>query len=292
MSALEDLVLVGRLSDVTLGDLVRGAGRYRPALIAVVVLLVGLQLLPARPGKLTPTGAPSDLASGGGPQVGSGATPTAASTSTTFGPTTTEPFASSSTSSFGSFSSSDTTVPSSDTGSSSSFTFSSSDTGTSATTTTAPVRPLSIEASAWATQTAGTPLASNGVPDGTLPVGKRVGQDDKRSFVRLSGTTAILALAEDSSGNRTPPSTATGPVGVRACQVTADWDPAQGETFAQAPAYDTSRCATGARSDDGSWRFDLTAFFTRTDKRGFALVPTTDAAVDYQVTFKTTALPG
>jgi hypothetical protein len=149
-----------------------------------------------------------------------------------------------------------------------------------------------ILASAWATSTAGVPSAASGVPDGTLPVGKRVGQDDKRSFVRLVGTATVLALAEEATGSRTPPTTATGPLAVQACQVTADWEPAQGETFAQAPAYDSSRCVKGVRSDDGSWRFDLGTFATRTDRRGFALVPTSDAAVDFQFAFKAAALAG
>jgi hypothetical protein len=292
MSALKHLSLMGRLSDVTLGDLARGLGRYRPALVALVVLLVALQLLPDRAGRVTPTGTTSDAAAGG-PQVGSGS---AASTSTSVETPTTVASGEFSPS-FGSFSSSDTVAPSDGTSdsssdSSSSFTFDTSDTsGSAATTTTAAPQPLVILASAWATSTAGTPLAASGVPNGTLPVGKRVGQDDKRSFVRLTGTKTVLALAEETSGNRTPPSTATGPIGVRACQVTADWEPADGETFAQAPTYDASRCVAGVRSDNGSWRFDLASFFTRTDRRGFALVPTADAAVDFQVTFQTSALP-
>lgn len=144
--------------------------------------------------------------------------------------------------------------------------------------------PLQIVGSAWATATAGTPLAAQGVPAKSLPVGTRVGQHDKRSYVRLSGSAPALTLAPhpDAAGQRAPE---TGMI--LACQVTvAGWKDAEALRFADAPAHDSTKCVPGVRSADGSWTFDLSAFPTRSDDRGFALVPGPTAPLDFQVAFK------
>jgi hypothetical protein len=145
--------------------------------------------------------------------------------------------------------------------------------------------PLRIVAAAWATNAgAGTPLATNGVPAGTLPVGTRLGGDDKRSYVRLSGTLATLFLTEDTANAR---AAVNGTASVSACQVTdRGWPEAEGEAFTAAPAFDPKACVVGTRSPDGRWSFDLASFASRTDDRGFALVPTPGGPVDFQVVFK------
>lgn len=144
---------------------------------------------------------------------------------------------------------------------------------------------LGVVASGWASATAGTPLGADGVPDGSLPVGKRIGQDDKRSYVKLAGQGVVLSLREKADGNRAP--VGPGPVIVRACKATAEWQPGENLTFDQIP-FDPDACVDGRREADGSWTFDLGSFpaAQRVDTKGFALVPGgTDAAIDYQVAF-------
>ncbi len=114
-----------------------------------------------------------------------------------------------------------------------------------------------------------------------LPVGKRIGQTDKYSFVRLNGDAPVLILTEVADGARTT----AGVVGVSACQITDDtWAEQDNVPSDRAPKFDSTKCAVGTRAADGSWSFDLTPFPTPTDRRGFALVPT-GASIDYQVNF-------
>jgi hypothetical protein len=120
------------------------------------------------------------------------------------------------------------------------------------------------------------------VPAGALPVGKRVGQVDKFSFVRLAGDAAVLVVPEVAEGARTT----TGNVGISACQITtAGWPERENVPSDQAPKYDANQCVVGSRGADGAWSFNLLTFPTRTDARGFALGPTGDS-IDYQVNLK------
>jgi hypothetical protein len=121
------------------------------------------------------------------------------------------------------------------------------------------------------------------VPAGTLPVGTRATQDDKLSFIRLSGDETILRLSEDPAGART----ISGPAVVQACPIqSAGWKEAEGEAFADAPQPDVSFCVEGTRSIEGVWSFDLSPFSERTGDRGFALRPGSGAGIDFQVAFK------
>ena len=151
------------------------------------------------------------------------------------------------------------------------------------TTTTVMVSPLRIVGSTWASRTAGTPLAAQGVPESSLPVGSRLGQPDKASFIRLDGTATSLLLAphEDASGQRSPDAGA-----IQACQITdAEWKDGEAISFDAAPAYDETTCSAGVRNPDGTWTFDLAGFPGRADDRGFALVPGPDVPLDFQVSF-------
>lgn len=145
--------------------------------------------------------------------------------------------------------------------------------------------PLTVREGGWSTQEAGTPLSADGVPAGTLPVGTRVGRDDKRSFVRLSGDDTVLRLTEDPTGSR---STA-GVAAVQACQITSAVWAAKNEMAmgsADEPTWDPNRCVAGTRASDGTWTFDLSGFPTRSDGRGFALIPAPGGPIDAQVSFK------
>lgn len=300
------LSVVGRLGDVTLGELARAIARYRPAAVALVVLLVALQLLPDRTPRVLPladrppgAGA-GDAETRGGPQVASdeedgdgtgvasgeeGDDGSGLGDDAVFGGSgesfEDDEFAfEDDDSSFG-----DGDGDGSEDGGSFDEDGSSGDGDDplSLENDIAPI-PLFVMEYGWATATAGTPVASSDVPEGTMPVGKRIGQDDKISFVRLIGTETVLELQEASDGQRTPP---LGTAGVRICQSTeADWSGGDAQTFDAAPAYAEDQCAPGERSDDGLWTFDLSSFADVEDRRGFVLVPAEDAAVDFQVAFE------
>ena len=270
---------MGSFSSITLGDVADGAARYRPVAVAIAAVLLVLQLLPDDSAVRRPlAGGAAQVSGAARPAASTADAPAAPALDSTiddvapsFGPTV-GPFASASDDSTGS-------------GSDGAFTDSDSDFSTSDDfgTSTAPPAPLRIVAKAWATQTAGTPVASAGVPAGSLPVGKRLGQDDKRSFVRLSGEDDVLVLAEDSAGSRTT----TGAVGVQACQITdVAWRDGEAMTFDQAPKYDARSCVAGTRADSGIWTFDLSGIPTRADQRGFALLPAAGSSVDFQVAMR------
>ena len=122
------------------------------------------------------------------------------------------------------------------------------------------------------------------MPDGDLPVGTRLGQPDKASYVRLSGSESMLLMREDPAGNR---AAANGDALIRACQITdATWKPATAEGFASAPKYDSGACVDGNRGSDGTWTFALATFDDPTDARGFAIVASPTAPVDFQVALR------
>jgi hypothetical protein len=283
---------VGSLRDVSLGDILTALGRYRPVVLTVAAILLALAVLPK------PAGLASTAAAGGairtppeptaatvaGPGADASATtvPVDASSSdaSTFSPSSGATFSgSSSSSSFSgsSFGSSSDTTP---TTTSSSFetTF---DTLPPSSTSPTSSGPLRIVSKTWASRTSGTPLAKEGVPDGTLPVGVR-GQDDKLSFVRLAGDELVLNLAEEPSGARSN----VGPSSVQACPITTSgWK--DGEAIGLTDiAYDTGNCVQGVRGENGLWQFDLGKYPERTGGNGFALVPGEGGGLDYQVAFR------
>jgi hypothetical protein len=161
----------------------------------------------------------------------------------------------------------------------------SSDAGTSDTTiTTLPRRsPLKIRVAAWSSRTAGTPLAAQDVPEKTLPVGKRLGQDDKVSFVKLQGTDTTLRLkVGDAAGQRTPESAV-----IYACPIAGSaWTEGDAMSMDADPEYDCAKQVEG-KANGNEWIFDLASFGASsiTSDRGFALVPGGDGLADFQVAF-------
>jgi hypothetical protein len=127
-------------------------------------------------------------------------------------------------------------------------------------------------------------VGTAGVPSGDLPVGTRLGADDKHSFVRLSGGGRTLTLHVDAAGAR---SAINGDVKIQACQVTAGgWAENPGAAFDAEPTWDATACVPGVASTDGTtWTFAIGLFASPTDGRGLALVPGSGAATDFQVTF-------
>lgn len=290
---------MGSLGELSLGDIGRALSRYKPVAATVLAILVALAVLPApdRPPGLASTGigdistpAPAAASSSAG-GAGTGATDDAAIAGDSFSPPVTSGSTSFPSSSSGSsFSSGPSDSASSDFPSGSSSDGSSSDfgpitSGTSTVDTTgepeAP-KPLQVVASAWASRTGGTPLAKDGVPAKTLPVGTRATTNDKLSFVRLAGDGTSLGFATDPAGARE----VSGPAKVQACKVTEKWAPAEGIPIPDAPTYSETKCVQGTLGASGIWVFDLSSFADRADELGFALVPGDGAGVDFQVAFK------
>lgn len=149
----------------------------------------------------------------------------------------------------------------------------------------APHQPLELRAAAWASRTAGTPLAAFGVPEQSLPIGLRLNVLDKASFVRLRGTTSMLVLTEVAGGQRGEPAAAR----LQACRIIEQaWQDEQAQSFEAAPSWDGEACVAGTRAADGRWTFDLSQFPARTDDHGFAVLPGVDAPADFQVALRRT----
>ena len=275
----------GTIADVKLGHIVAALGRYRPVLAVVgVVLLLALVLEgPALVGEsnrfatpnpasrvqtgapptTTTTAQPADSFTPPAPRGGAGET-AAAAPARSATPSATP--------------ASSYTPPRSSSGGSS--------TGGSRSFDEQPDAPLTIAAAAWASRTAGTPVADAGVPADSLPVGMRVGQDDKRSFIRLTGDEFSLTLVpvDEEGANRSPEEAV-----IQACQISeGGWEEGEAISFDDAPPYDPEDCVDGVRAENGTWTFSLITYPQRDDDRGFALVPGPDAPIDFQVAFSRT----
>lgn len=154
-------------------------------------------------------------------------------------------------------------------------------------TTAAPVaapaeQPLAVRGFGWAGSLSGSGVSSAEVPEGTMPVASRLGQLDKASFVRLSGTSTTLTLVEDPAGGRE----AIGSGVVVACPITdGGWAEEPDQSMDAAPPWDSARCVAGVEDND-TWIFDLSGFDDRAGPNGFALVPDASAPPDFQVTFR------
>jgi hypothetical protein len=286
---------MGSLGDISLGDIGRALARYRPVAVTVLAILIALAVLP-RPDR------PAGLAGASGIEITTPSTsPPAAdgapsSADATDVPTTiadTGFAVSSGATSFPSFSSgssfsSDAFPDASGSGSpepgSSSGSFGDVTSGTSTVDTrNGPVEPvpLRVVGRLWAARTGGTPLATQDVPAGTLPVAFRA-TDDKISFVKVAGDGTSLGFAVDASGTRET----SGPIKLQACKVTEAWSDGAGIPLQDAPTFDETKCVEGTLSASGIWLFDLSSFPTRTDEFGFAIRGGAGAGLEWQVALK------
>lgn len=145
--------------------------------------------------------------------------------------------------------------------------------------------PLAVVASGYASSVGGTPLEQD-PGGGGLPVAATGGNDNKRSFIRLSGDETVLRLQEAAEGG-----VRSDAGGVKACAITADWTPARGQALSAAPAFDVNNCATGIRDANGLWTFDLSSFGPVGETKGFALTPAAGTASTFQVVFGPMAVP-
>jgi hypothetical protein len=292
-----------RFSAVTLGDITAGLRRYWPAAVTALVIVVMAAFLPGdrpgSPGGLFGGSAPAPVAVSAGSGAGSDGSAAGVDTSGSDGAGVADSTYDSGASfglrpsaTFGGSSNSATTFGGNEDAAAPDAPLFSSPSGSGGAgsgsgsgSSSQPV-PLTISAKLWATNGSGTPLATQDVPNGSLPVGKRVGQEDKRSYVRLSGTDTLLRLAEAGSGRSTGGSV----VSVQACRVTqADWAEGSGVALSSAPAFEATSCVKGQRATDGVWEFDLSAYPDRADAKGFALVVAPDGGVDFQVNFTSIA---
>lgn len=295
---------MGSLADLTLGDIARALGRYKPVVLTVVGILVVVALAPGPrravgdalaglPGPVRALPAAQDDAVGADPAAPGvdGAPPEVGefgddASSFSSGPSTFGPSGAGTSSGFGSGDDGDDTSGSEDFSGSDSGSFSGDDSSFSGGVggdVDDAARPLTVVASATAANPTTSNLPGSTVPAGTLPVGKRFGQDDRYSYVRLAGDDTELVLAFDPAGTRTT----SGVPSVIACRVTREnWPEGENKPLNEIP-FDRTQCANGAREDAaGTYRFDLSPLGELTDTRGFALVPGPGAAVDFQVAFR------
>ena len=259
------------LSETTLGDITSAAARYRPVALTIAAVLLALAVLPE------PRFRDDPLASS--PTFGDGAVVRAEKSPST---DATTPIAESPPVTFAPDASFDEGF--SDEFAGGDFGFSGDSEGSrgfdpsagSSFDSSRPA-PLMVVRSGWWSRTSGTPLATTDVPEGTLPVGKRVGQDDKRSFIELAGDESILTLKEEADGSRQQ----LGSPQIQICPITAEWEDAEG--MSESPPYDTNSCVAGSYGDGGVWTFELTQFGAAADWAGFAIVPAPGSPVDFQV---------
>lgn len=289
---------MGSIGELSIGDIGRALGRYKPVAATVLAILLALAVLPKpdRPPGLGATGlAGADIATPSSPGASrattsgttgdGGVAGEATSPPVTSGPPTFGPFSTGSSFANTEPSSGSSAFPDGSSGGSSSD-FGPITSGTSTADTTGepePPKPLRIVGTTWATRTGGTPLATQDVPEGTLPVAARV-EDSKLSFVRLAGDGTALGFTEEATGRQET----SGPPKVQACKVTEAWEDGEAIPLQDAPAYDANKCVQGSVSASGVWLFDLSSFSDRADDKGFALVPGEGAGLEWQVAFKLT----
>ena len=291
------------IGGVTLAEIWGGALRYKPVAAAIVVLLIAAIVLPGAAvlnddgfSSASSTRAPLVAASGSGGLAGTtgdadaSAFDAAGATATTLdgtGPGAAALVGAATSSDFSTFVAPPASSSSSSTATTATPAPSGAPSSQPAATTTATVAlapSYAVREGGWATAQSTSPLSSAGIPEGGLPIGKRLGDVDKVSFVRLAGaSTALVLKVSDATGaNRF-----TDSAKVQACRILASsWQAQAGMSLEQAPPYDRNACAAGAVQADGTWRFDLSAFKDAADARGFALVPAADAGTDFQLVFQ------
>lgn len=284
-----------RLVDVSLADIGRTMYRYRPVVAAgAAIVVLGLALPgPARVGldrsQFATAGAASNRTSInpaitlGDQDEGVVEFLPAEDSSSMFTPFVPPSPSFSAPSTFDSGSSAPTGgAGSSSSGSSTTPTTISDSTTFDSSPTSAP-KPVEITTSLWASRSAGTPLASHGVPEKALPVGKALGQEDKVTFLRLSGSPERIELKEHADGQRSSATAA-----IQVCLVkTPGWKSGEAVAFADAPERDCSVSVLGVRAESRSWSFDLRPFEGRSGD-GFSFAPAPGSPVDFQVAFVAT----
>lgn len=146
-------------------------------------------------------------------------------------------------------------------------------------------RPTTVVSGGYASNEAGTPLATFGVPEGGVAVARRAGRTSKVTYLRLSGNGTPLVLDVDPDGANVLDAQAA----IRLCPVLDDdWDAGPGDTsLDDAPTYDCERSIVGVRSTAGDqWTFDIAGLGLPEDA-GVALVPDDDATTpEFQVVFR------
>jgi hypothetical protein len=125
------------------------------------------------------------------------------------------------------------------------------------------------------------------VPDGVIVVAAVAGQVVRVAAVglpveRLADDPSSVLLTLRESGE-TVQQSGTGPK-VLACPISGYWTPERGADLAEAPAADCTGAPAGTRSQDGTWRFDLSPVAGRLDD-GVRLEPVAEPGATFQVGF-------
>ncbi len=156
-------------------------------------------------------------------------------------------------------------------------------------TTTKPIEPVALRVAeaGWSGSDGGLPAAGADVPDGSLPVSSRLGEPDRRTYVRLTGTATVLVLAvtSDPVGSRF-----TDAAVIWLCPITGSgWHAKKAMAEADAPAYDCTTHGVGTAGPE-QWSFDLSRFGAPSRPNGFALVAAPGAA-EFQILFADRSRP-
>lgn len=145
--------------------------------------------------------------------------------------------------------------------------------------------PIAVTGGGYASAQAGTPLAGVGVPEGSVAVGRKAGQDDAIAYLSLSGTGGSLELEVDPDGVNVLDPLA----GLTLCVVTeSNWAVGHGDVnLADAPAFDCTNGIDAVRGAAGDrWTFDVSTLDVEAIP-GVAIVPDRDAmSPQFQIVFR------
>lgn len=145
--------------------------------------------------------------------------------------------------------------------------------------------PFAIVSGGWASRYAGTPLASFGVPEGSVPVSARGTTSENITFLTFRGDAGPLVLQVDPQGANRLPELAL----LRLCVVPAPtFTVGRGDVpLEQAPPMDCERSVDGVRSPTGdAFSFDLPSV-DLTGAAGLAIGPVASpSSPDFQVVLR------
>jgi hypothetical protein len=137
--------------------------------------------------------------------------------------------------------------------------------------------------SGYASATGGTPAEQDPVGGG-LPVAVTLGNDNKRSFLALSGSATELRLRESPEGALQPEAAV-----IKLCPITSEWEAERGQSINDSPTFE-SACSTGMRTD-GIWAFDLSGFSADQLAAGVTLTPGPGTAHTFEVVLEPNPIP-
>lgn len=142
--------------------------------------------------------------------------------------------------------------------------------------------PLQVDDGGFASATAGTPLATLGVPEGSVAVALQAGQLDKVTYLQLSGMGTLSLAVDPNGGNRLEALAA-----IQLCPAAPGAIVGRGDVTPQeAPQYDCAKTVKGVRDPAGTgYTFDLKGL-TAQQASSVAILPVSGTLSDFQIVFR------